>query len=53
MTDQGVGFCFLINLALSTPQRVFDFFVGWIFSLFNITPPDFLNGVGGIFGCTF
>lgn len=53
MTDQGVGICFFINLALATPQRVFDFFGGWIFDLLNIARPNFLSLVGNIFGCGF
>ncbi len=53
MTDQGTGICFIINLALSTPQRVFDFFTGWIFSLLNIEAPNILTIVGDVFGCGF
>lgn len=53
MDSQGTGFCFFLNLALSTPQRVFDFFAGWIFDLFNISKPNFLSIVGDVFGCGF
>ncbi|MBX3395409.1 MAG: hypothetical protein KF841_08570 [Phycisphaerae bacterium] len=53
MNNAEGGICFLLNLFLSTPQRVFDFFTGWIFDLFNIASPNFLRLIGDIFTCGF
>lgn len=53
MNDSGSGICFFLNLFLSTPQRVFDFFVGWIFDLFNIGSPNIFRAIGDIFACGF
>lgn len=53
MSNAEGGICFVLNLFLSTPQRVFEFFAGWIFNLFGQPAPNFFRAVGDIFNCGF
>ncbi|MBK8268374.1 MAG: hypothetical protein IPK83_08755 [Planctomycetes bacterium] len=41
MSNAEGGICFVLNLFLATPQRVFDFFTGWLFDLIHRASPNF------------
>lgn len=53
MSNAEGGICFVLNLFLATPQRVFDFFTGWLFDLINIDSPNFFRAIGDVFACGF